>query len=52
MLAVRVEVRPGVPVTARLFDMVVVADWDFVVAAVAVLHGLCLVLFELLVDDV
>ncbi len=51
-LAVSVEVRLGVPVIARLFDIVVVADGVFVLAGVAVLHGLCVGLFELLVDDV
>ena len=51
-LAVSVEVRPGLPVTARLFDMVVVADCVFVAAALAVPQEVCVADLELLVDDV
>jgi len=51
-LAVRVLVRSGVPVIARLVERVFVADRVFVVAAVAVLHGVCVGDLELLLDDV
>ena len=52
MLAVRVEVRADVRVRIMLVETVVVADWVFVLAAVADPHELCVEVFELLVDEV
>ena len=52
MLAVRVLVAATLEVTARLFEIVVVADGVFVVAAVAVPQELCVSVLELLVEDV
>ena len=51
VLAVRVLVSGGVPVKARLVDTVVVAEAVFVAARVAVPQGLCVVDFELLVEE-
>jgi len=52
MLAVRVEVGADVRVRIMLVETVVVADWVFVLAAVADPHELCVEVFELLVDEV
>ena len=52
MLAVRVRVAATVEVTARLFEIVVVADCVFEAAAVAVAQELWVSVLELLVEDV